>query len=193
MADPPAVAYGLSLLPVGLEALRMLWLYTSVRRLARAAPEMPPLLQAYLLDWRANLLSNCAVLVAFVAGLALVAGGHAVAGDRVDPLLAFGLSLYMIWIGIVLVRRNFRALMDLPLPEQDQLRVTKVLARFSGDYESLGTLYTRASGKARVVEIELGFSGSRSLDDIAAVGDEMRDALAAELPDLEFRVIPRVV
>lgn len=192
LGDPLPVHYGLSLLPVGLEALRMLWLYTSVRRLARAAPEAPPLLQAYLLDWRANLLSNCGVLVAFVAGLALVSAGLDTAGDRVDPLIAFCLSLYMVWIGTVLVRRNVRALMDLPLPEEDQLRVARVLARFSRDYDSLGTLYTRASGKDRIVEIELGFSGATTLDDVTAVGAEMQEALAAELPDLKFRVIPRV-
>jgi len=192
LADPLPVAYGLSLVPVALESLRMLWLYTSVRRLARATPEPPPLLQAYLLDWRANLLSNCGVVVAFAAGLALVSAGLDTAGDRVDPLIALSLSVYMIWIGIVLVRRNFRALMDLPLPEADQLRIARVLARFNGEYVSLGTVYTRSSGKARIVEIELGFDGACSLQQIAALGDEMQAALSTELPDLRFRIVPKV-
>lgn len=82
------------------------------------------------------------------------------------------------------------AVLARPLPSQS---VDRALARFSGEYEALGTVCTRAGGKDRVVEIELGFDGGRPLREILAVGEEMRQALAAELPDLRFRVVPTLV
>jgi hypothetical protein len=80
--------------------------------------------------------------------------------------------------------------MDLPLPERDQLRVMKVLAQHCDDYESIGTVYTRASGKERVVEIELGFPCGMPIGEIAELGAQMQAALAGESPHLALRVIP---
>ena len=153
------------MIPIAVEAARMLVLYVSVSRLARRTQDPSPLLHAYLLDYRVNVLSDCGVLVAFAAGWLLVHNGLGTLGDRMDPLVALAISVYMIWVGVILVRRNFRALMDLPLPEEEQLRVMKVLAAHYADFEAIGTLYTRSSGKQRFVEIELAFPGTRTLDD----------------------------
>jgi cation diffusion facilitator family transporter len=190
LINPQHVRYGLCMIPVAAEATRMFVLYTSVRRLARKQQTPAPLLQAYLLDWRVNLLSDCGVLVAFAVGWLLVRSGLATDGDRLDPAIALTICVYMVWIGVVLVRRNFHALMDLPLPEEDQLQVMKVLAAHYADFETVGRLYTRTSGKERIVEIELVFDGRRPLEDITALGGQMEESLAAELPHLEFRVIP---
>ena len=192
LLDPEHVGYGLSMIPIAVEAARMVVLYVSVSRLARRTQDPSPLLHAYLLDYRVNVLSDCGVLVAFAAGWLLVHNGLGTLGDRMDPLVALAISVYMIWVGVVLVRRNFRALMDLPLPEEEQLRVMKVLAAHYADFETIGTLYTRSSGKQRFVEIELAFPGRRTLDEIGALGAHMEEALAAEVPGLTFRVIPAV-
>jgi len=68
----------------------------------------------------------------------------------------------------------------------------KVLAAHYADFEAIGTLYTRSSGKQRFVEIELAFAGTRTLDEIGALGAHMEEALAADVPELTFRVIPAV-
>jgi len=68
----------------------------------------------------------------------------------------------------------------------------KVLAAHYADYETIGTLYTRSSGKQRFVEIELTFPGTCTLDEIDALGAHMEKALAADVPELTFRVIPAV-
>ena len=190
LIDPEHVGYGLSMIPIAVEAARMVVLYASVSRLARRTRDPAPLLQAYLLDWRVNVLSDCGVLVAFAAGWLLVVNGMETLGDRLDPLIALAISVYMIWVGVILVRRNFRALMDLPLPEEEQLRVMKVLAAHYADFEAIGTLYTRSSGKRRFVEIELAFAGERTLDELMALSAHMEEALAAGVPELTFRVIP---
>jgi ferrous-iron efflux pump FieF len=190
LVHPQHVGYVLSLIPICLSAIRMVILYLLVRRLARRTRAPSPLLRAYLLDYRVGVLSDIGVISAFAVGWLLVHQGLVTMGDRVDPLIGLTISLYMVWVGASLVRRNFRALMDLPLPESEQMRVMKVLARHYADYDTIGTLYTRASGKLRFVEIELVFPGERTLDEIDALSTAMEEALAAEMPGLTFRIIP---
>ena len=96
----------------------------------------------------------------------------------------------MLWVGVSLVRHNFRALMDLPLSEEEQLAVTRVLAHHYAEYDLVGTLYTRSSGKRRFVEIELGFDGERSIEHVHVLSRHMEQALAEELPGLHFRIVP---
>jgi len=95
-----------------------------------------------------------------------------------------------VWSGVWLVRRNFRALVDLPLPEAEQLRVMQVLAAHYAGYDGIGTVYTRASGKRQFVEIELGFAGESTLRQIEDLSEAMEEELARELPGLTFRIIP---
>ena len=181
LVHPQHVGYILSLIPICLSATRMVALYLMVRRLARQTRAPSPLLRAYSLDYRVGVLSDVGVISAFVVGWLLVRQGLVTMGDRVDQLIGLTISLYMVWVG---------ALMDLPLPESEQLQVMKVLARHYADYETIGTLYTRASGKLRFVEIELIFPGERTLDEIDALSTAMEAALAAEMPGLSFRIIP---
>lgn len=187
---PQDVGYVLSTIPIALSATRMVILYLVVRRLARRTRAQSPLLRAYLLDYRVGVLSDVGVLSAFAVGWVFVNQGIVAVGNRVDPVIGLAISLYMVWVGVSLVRRNFRALMDLPLPEDEQLRIMKVLARHYAEYETIGTVYSRASGKLRFVEIELVFAGDRTLAQIDALGDEMERGLADELPGLTFRIIP---
>jgi divalent metal cation (Fe/Co/Zn/Cd) transporter len=96
----------------------------------------------------------------------------------------------MAWVGVSLVRHNLRSLMDLPLPEKEQLTITRVLARHYADYDAVGTLYTRSSGNRRFVEIELGFDDEQTVGHVQGLGRRMEAALTAELPGLDFRIVP---
>jgi len=190
VVHPQQVGYVLSMIPIALSATRMVAMYAGVVRLSHRTKVPSPLLRAYLLDYRVGVLSDVGVLSAFAVGWLLVHQGHVAAGDRVDPLIGLTISVYMVWVGVSLVRRNFRALMDLPLPEDEQLLIMKVLAGHYRDYDSIGTLYSRASGKLHFVEIELVFPADRTLGEIEALSDHMEHALAEELPGLTFRIIP---
>jgi cation diffusion facilitator family transporter len=190
LVHPQHVGYVLSMIPIAISAARMVVLYAAVRRVARDARTPAPLLRAYVLDFRIGMWSDFGVLVAFAIGWALVRAGQAGVAERVDPLVALAMSGYMVWAGVSLVRLSFRSLMDLPLPEGEQLRIMKVLAAHYADYEAIGTVYSRSSGKQRFVEIELAFPQERTLGEIDRLGRRMEESLTAEVPGLRFRVIP---
>jgi len=190
LQDPHQVGYLIGLIPVGLSAVRMAALFIAVRRLARETRAPSPLLRAYVLDYRISLLNDLGIIAAFAVGGILVRAGAPALGDRIDPLIAVVISAYMVWAGVGLVRRNFRALIDLPLPESDQLLVMKVLAAHYADYEAIGVLYTRATGTRRIVELELVFPGERTLGEIEELSAVMESDLASEVPGLGFRIVP---
>lgn len=186
----PEVGYALSQIAVVISAARMLVLYLLVRRLMRQSGNPSPLLLSSLLDYRLCLLNDLGVLIAFAIAWGLLQIHLPAIGYRIDPLVALAISLYMLWIGGSLVWRNFRSLIDLPLPESQQIKIMSVLARHYHDYDAIGIVYSRASGKRRFVEIELGFAGEQTVKHIRALSRRMEKDLAAEVPGLAFRIIP---
>jgi cation diffusion facilitator family transporter len=190
LVAPREVGYILGIVPIVISVVRMVFLYLAIHHLAGKTAAPSPILRSYLIDYRVGLLGDLGVLVSFAVGWTLVHYGLPQAGNLVDPAIGLALAIYMVWAGAWLVWHNFRALMDLPLPENEQLRVMKILAAHFADYETIGTVYTRASGKLRFVEIELVFSKDHTLKEIEALNASMERALAEELPGLSFRIIP---
>ena len=186
----PQVGYLLSQIPVSISLARGVALYVIATRMVRATRNPSPLLHSYQLDYRVGMLTDGGVMISFALAWVLVDAGLPGIGDRIDPAVALVIALYMLWVGVSLVRHNFRALMDLPLSEEEQLAVTRVLAHHYAEYDLVGTLYTRSSGKRRFVEIELGFDGERSIEHVHVLSRHMEQALAEELPGLHFRIVP---
>jgi cation diffusion facilitator family transporter len=186
----PEVGYLLGLIPVSITFLTGAVLFVFASRLRRRTRNPSPLLISYRADYLIGMLTDGGIIIAFVLASVLIGLGLPAVGDRVDPAVALVIALYMLWVGVSLVRHNFRALMDLPLAEEEQLTITRVLAAHYADYDLVGTLYTRSSGKRRFVEIELGFDGEKSVEHVHVLSRHMEKALADELPGLHFRIVP---
>jgi cation diffusion facilitator family transporter len=186
----PEVGYITGLIPVAITFSTGAVFFTLSRRLMRRTADPSPLLIAYKADYFIGMMTDGGVLIAFVVGTLLAGSSLLAVGDRIDPAVAFVMACYMVWVGVDLVRHNFRALMDLPLPEEHQLSITRVLADHYADYDSVGTLYTRTSGNRRFVEVELGFDGERSVEHVHLLSRHMERDLAEQVPGLRFRIVP---
>jgi cation diffusion facilitator family transporter len=188
--EAPEVGYLTGLIPVAIAFVSGLVLFTFAARLKRRTADPSPLLIAYRVDYLIGMLTDGGVLVAFALGTVLLDLGMDEVGDRVDPVVALVMACYMLWVGVTLVRHNFRSLMDLPLPEEHQLVITRVLASHYGDYDRVGTLYTRSSGNCRFVEVELGFDGDRTIEHVHVLSRRMENDLMEQVPGLRFRIVP---
>jgi cation diffusion facilitator family transporter len=186
----PEVGYLLGLIPVSITFLSGTVLFIFASRLMRRTHNPSPLLISYRADYLIGMLTDGGIIIAFAMATVLINFGEPAIGDRIDPAVAFVIAFYMLWVGVALVRKNFRALIDLPLSEEEQIMVTRVLARYYTDYDFLGTLYTRSSGTRRFVEIELGFNGMKSVEHVHVLSGHMVEALGEELPGLHFRIVP---
>ncbi len=187
---PPVVGYQLSQVAIVFSAIRMLVLYLLVRRLARQSNNPSPLLRSTLLDYHLCLINDLGVCVALAIAWACVAMQAPELGNRIDPLVALGIALYMLWIGASLIWHNFRALVDLPLPEKQQIEIMRVLARHYQHYDNIGTVFSRASGNRRFVEIEMGFAPSQTIEHVQELSRQMEQDLTTEVPGLSFKIFP---
>ena len=64
--------------------------------------------------------------------------------------------------------------------------------RHAPPVQGIGTIFSRASGNRRFVEIELGFAGDQTLAHLQTLSRLMEDDLAAEIPGLSFKIFPMV-
>ena len=185
-------SYGLCLVPVAASVTRSVVLNLWLKGILRRHPNPSPLLRSYQTEFRLALMSDSFLIGAFLVGEALHAWHHDFLAARVDPLLSVLLSLVMLQSGTRLIRDNLRALLDLPLPEPEMLKIVRVLTEFYSSYAGLGRLYTRRSGKRAVVEMELAFGPGTTLVQVRELERRMGDRLAGVLPDVTFRVLPTV-
>jgi cation diffusion facilitator family transporter len=190
LITPGEVGYGLGLIAVGISLLRSAFLWWWVSSLRRRFPTPSPLLQSYHVDYKWSAISDIGIILAFLLASLLLRGGSIELGLRVDPLLAMIIAGLLLQNSIVLVIRNFRSLVDLPLPEADQLKILQVLARQHEHFENIGTIYSRSSGKTRIIELELIFSAEISLEAIEVLRTTMEADLSSSFQDLSFRIIP---
>lgn len=190
LISAPEVGYEISQIALVISTVRMLIVYLFARRLMSQSQNPSPLLESYVVVYRICLLCDLGVLAALIIASGFVNVGVPAIGYRVDPVIAIAVSFYMIFSGIHLVRQNFRALIDLPLPESEQMKIMRVLTGNYNDYDSVGVVYTRVSGRQKFVEIEIGFSAQRSIHHIYDLKSRMETMLSSELPGLRFRIIP---
>jgi divalent metal cation (Fe/Co/Zn/Cd) transporter len=88
--------------------------------------------------------------------------------------------------------RNFRSLIDLPLPEADQMKVLQALAAHFEAYEDIGNVYTQMSGSTRLVQIELYVKPDTTAAEIQALSADMENRLKQHFGKLLFHLIPLV-
>lgn len=181
------VAFGLAQLPLIPSLLINIYIYRFAARLSRSFDS--PLVESYLIDYRVAVWFDAIVILAMAAGLVLnIVGGETYAA-YIDPSFSLGIALYMLRAAVGQLLSNFRVLIDLPMPEPEQLQIMRVLAEEFEAYEQLGTIRTRRSGAQRFVEVELYFGGSVDVKAISALNARMQQKLRARLGDVKLNIV----
>lgn len=187
-----SVTYLLCQVPVALSLFLTLILIIWTNRVIRNIPNPSPLLKAYFINFKVSITSDSFLFMAFLLGYILSALGYDFLSVRVDPVLSVLLSLYMIRVGLPLIINNFRSLIDLPLPEKDMLKILKVATEFYNEYSGFGMIYSRKTGKHKIIEMELFFDPGLPLEKINGIEQQMGLRIKQDFPDVWFRVIPKV-
>jgi cation diffusion facilitator family transporter len=108
--------------------------------------------------------------------------------DRLDPLIALGMAVNIIWTGFNLVRRSFDGLMDhaLPVEEQEQLRAAVTAQLAPG--MAFHALRTRRAGAQRFADFHLLVPGAWTVKYAHGIADTVEEAVRAALPDIEVTI-----
>jgi cation diffusion facilitator family transporter len=71
---------------------------------------------------------------------------------RLDPLVALAVAVHIVWIGLRLMRRSWKGLLDAAISAEDTSEVTKLFAEYSKRYGvSFHALRTRQAGARRFI------------------------------------------
>jgi cation diffusion facilitator family transporter len=167
---------------------RTLYLFLHARRLNRQTNS--PMVESYYINFKVTIFFDVGILLALAAAMILTYTGHASIAGYIDPAVSLFLSLYMLYNGVILTASNFKILMDLPLPEDEQLKIMNVLTREFENYENIGTIYTRRSGRQRFIDIELYLNGNATIADTARLQSRMQSHLEEYFDDISFTLIP---
>jgi len=139
--------------------------------------------QADSLHYLTDLFTNIATLAALV----LMANGVL----RADSLFGLGIGLYILFSAGRVGWSAVRILMDEELPRDERSAILECVRGIEGVL-AVQRLRTWRSGQQRIVDIDVVFAGSRSLDDIHANAQAVTQKLAAEIPyvDVSIRPVP---
>lgn len=133
-----------------------------------------------------HLLTDVWTSAGVIAGIVLVA---ATGWLWLDPLIAIGVALNILWVGARLVWHSSQGLMDEALEPEVQAEIEAALAPFSSDSKiRLDHLTTRRSGQRRFVDLHMHLPGNWSLARAAELRAEVEQALIQAVPGLRATI-----
>ncbi len=128
-----------------------------------------------------HLLTDVATSVGVIIGVGLVA----VTGWRpLDPLVALAVGANIVLTGTKLLWRSVEALMDPPLPDDEQAAVDAVIARYEADGIAFHALRSRVSGHRRFATVHVLVPGGWTVHEGHALLERFEADLRAVVPNL---------
>jgi len=112
------------------------------------------------------------------AGVLLALGGVALTGwQRLDPVIAFGVAVNIVWSGFVLMRRSTAGLLDATLPAEENARIDDILDGYRGQGYEFHDLRTRQSGADRFMTVHVLVPGGMTVK----AGHDLLDRIEADI------------
>lgn len=101
--------------------------------------------------------------------------------QRLDPIVAIGVALNIVYTGIGILRRSLMGLLDTAIPEDLQRRVTDILVRHTSGGVRFHALRTRQAGAWRFIDFHVlvpgNWSVKRGHDLLERLEEEVRAAV----------------
>jgi divalent metal cation (Fe/Co/Zn/Cd) transporter len=163
-----------------------------ISRIYKRYPDRSPMTHSYYVDFKLTLTLQLSILTALLCGLWLFSTGHLRAAVTVDLIIGVSVALYMLYSAMGVLTRNFKSLIDLPLPEEDQFKILNALTADFDHYEGIGNFYTQLSGSTRFVQLEIYFTATTTVEEIETLRGRMEERLKKHFRKLVFHLIPLV-
>ena len=160
------------------------------KKLIRKSKSPSPMIQSFAVSYQVSVIVTTVGVLSMLTALRLTRMKHGHLGVMIDLGLAAVLATYMLVNAVILVRSNFRCLIDLPLAESDQLKILKVLIDHHDYFVNLGVVYTRTCGSKKIIEVELYFKQNTSIQEIGLLEKQFRARFNTLFTDFDFRLIP---
>lgn len=102
-----------------------------------------------------------------------------------DPLIALGVAIQILWTGWHLMSRSFDGLMDRAIPEADRAAIVEVLEKLRHDGGDYHALRTRVAGAKSFVDVHVLVPGKVSVQAGHDLVERLENEIQARLPHVE--------
>lgn len=99
-----------------------------------------------------------------------------------DPLIAIGVALHILYSGSKLVHEAIEGLMDTALPDMELAKVVAVLESHSNEHIQYHALRTRRSGRQRFISVHIQVPGAWSVQEGHTLLEEIEYELRCAVP-----------
>ena len=190
---PETVSLGLATLPILYAVVRSTWVFIMSLRFNQRYMQKSPMSRACVISSRVTFVADLLLLTSVLIGVGISFAHHEGLAVYFDMAISVVLGIYLLYSGIRVLMANFKSLIDLPLPEDDQLKIMHALAAHFEAYENLGNVYTQLSGNTRMVQIELYVKPDTTAETIQLLSDDIENRLKSHFGKLLFHLIPLVM
>jgi cation diffusion facilitator family transporter len=171
---------------------RDVWFLRRAARICRRFPDFSPMTGSYRLMMKLAMVEDISIFAGMFLGYWILAAGHGAAAVMADLIVAVIAASYMMYCAIDTLVRNFRSLVDMPLPEAEQLLIINALTADFDSWEGIGNIYSQLSGSTRMIQIELYVDADTKAREIEALQCRIRERLLLRFNKLQFHLIPLV-
>ena len=105
-----------------------------------------------------------------------------------DPVAAIVVASYILKEAFEILIEAFKPLTDNALPEEEQLLIKKVIAKYSGSNESFHMFRSRKAGSNRELDFHLEVPGNMTVTESHKLCDEIENELKQQLPNLQITI-----
>ena len=106
----------------------------------------------------------------------------------VDPILAAGVALFVLWSGFTVLRDSVGGLMDAAPADEVVQRIRAVVARDADGAIEAHDLLTRQAGRVTYLEFHLVVPGTMSVAEAHTICDRVEASLKSEIPGLSVTI-----
>lgn len=176
LVDPQPLA--MPTLGLGLTAVATLLNFAVARSLIGAASRFHSI--ALEADGR-HLMTDVWTSLGVLAGVALV---FATGLNWLDPLIALGVALHIVWAGAQLVRRAVSGLLDAAIAPAHKSEVTRLFAEYSRRYGvSFHALRTRQAGARRFLSFHMLVPDAWTVAQAHDLSEELEERIRSVVPN----------
>ena len=127
-----------------------------------------------------HLMTDVWTSLGVIVGVALV---YATGWLVLDPLVALGVGVHIVWTGLGLMRRSVAGLLDAAIPLDDQGEINKLFSEYSRRYGvSFHALRTRQAGVRRFVTFHLLVPDAWTVKQAHQLSEEIESRIRSMVP-----------
>lgn len=185
------VSLDLAQLALLVSLIRISFIVWKIAKLAKNVKELSPILSAYYINFKAAFWYLSILYLTMLICWGTMELLNIDLSLYIDITFALCIAIYLMWNGGMVVQKNFRALIDLPISESDMLKVMKVVSSNYDAFENISNVYTNYHGCKRIIQIEITLKTETTIDKIEELRNKMNRDLIEQFDEIEFHLIAR--